>query len=100
MNQQDLHGSGVYLIHFSTPYEHAAHYVGYAEDIEKRLDEHAAGHGTRLTQVVTEAGIDLWVARLWMGKDRSFERRLKDCHKTSEFCPFCAGAKAYSRMKG
>ena len=97
---QSFQGSGVYLIHFSDPYKHAAHYCGYAENIQKRLEEHASGHGARLTEVVVSAGIQLWVARLWPGMDRTFERRLKKHGHLSVFCPFCKGAKVYNRMKG
>jgi predicted GIY-YIG superfamily endonuclease len=90
----------VYLIHFSEPYKHAAHYIGWAKDLEERLAHHKNGTGARLTQVVVDAGILLFLARVWHGKDRSFERRLKNCHKPSEFCPICSGEAARNRMKG
>lgn len=34
---------GVYLLHFEPRYKHAGHYLGYAEDIERRVDEHRRG---------------------------------------------------------
>ena len=47
----------VYLLHFDTPYRHAAHYTGSTTDLAGRLRDHAEGHGARLTQVVAAAGI-------------------------------------------
>ena len=47
----------VYLLHFSTPYKHAAHYLGFSTDLPTRLAEHAAGQGAQLTQVVKQARI-------------------------------------------
>jgi predicted GIY-YIG superfamily endonuclease len=77
-----------YLLHFSKAYKHARHYLGSADDLLARLDQHNAGHGARLTQVVREAGIDLILARTWPG-DRSFERRLKRQHNSPRLCPIC-----------
>jgi predicted GIY-YIG superfamily endonuclease len=77
-----------YLLHFSKPYKHAKHYLGSADDLFARLQQHNAGQGARLTQVVREAGIDLILARTWNG-DRSFERRLKRQHNSPRLCPIC-----------
>ena len=27
----------IYLLHFARPYKHARHYLGFAEDLERRL---------------------------------------------------------------
>lgn len=91
---------GVYLLHFSQPYKHAAHYIGFAKKMNTRIMHHRNGTGARLTQVAVEAGIELITARTWEGKGRDFERRLKNCKKPSRFCPFCTGEQAYRRMKG
>ena len=40
--------TGVYLIHFAPAYKHAKHYLGYAEDIDARLQAHRDGHGAGL----------------------------------------------------
>ena len=88
----------VYLLHFSKPYKHARHYIGWAKHLYERLDHHRNGTGARLTQVVTEAGIDLELARTWEGKDRTFERRLKNQKKAGEFCPICNPEMAKKRM--
>lgn len=50
----------IYILHFDRPYKHARHYTGFAETAEtlqKRLDQHLAGRGSRLVQVVTDEGI-------------------------------------------
>jgi len=69
----------VYLLHFTEPYKHARHYLGVAEDLSVRLDEHRRGAGARLTQVVKEAGISWVVARTWQG-GRRLEHKLKGWH--------------------
>ena len=80
--------SCVYLLHFSKPYKHAKHYLGSANDLSVRLQQHNAGQGARLTQVVREAGIDLILARTWAGS-RQFERKLKRQHNSPRLCPIC-----------
>ena len=77
-----------YLLHFSKPYKHAKHYLGSADDLPTRLQQHDTGQGARLTQVVREAGIELILARTWNG-DRAFERRLKRQHNSPRLCPIC-----------
>ena len=78
----------VYLIHFDRPYRHARHYTGWTRDLVARLSEHAAGHGARLMAVITEAGISWQLARTWSA-GRAFERRLKNRHGASRYCPIC-----------
>lgn len=90
----------VYLLHFSAPYWHARHYIGYAVQPKRRLRHHLNGTGANLPHVVHRAGIELILARLWRGKhaDRNFERRLKNYKKTRLLCPICSGRKAHKRM--
>ncbi len=88
----------VYLLHFSTPYEHAKHYLGWAEDVQERLREHQAGRGARLTQVVVDAGISLILARVWKG-GRTLERALKNLKNAPKLCPIC-NPNAMRRAKG
>jgi predicted GIY-YIG superfamily endonuclease len=78
---------GVYLLHFSKPYQHARHYLGWARDIAARVEEHQAGRGARLTAVAVAAGIELKLSRTWRG-DRGRERQLKQRGKT-RCCPAC-----------
>lgn len=82
----------VYLLHFDRPIapgrSTTQHYIGYAADLAARLQEHATGHGARLTQVAVQRGIGWQVARLWRG-DRKLERRLKDRKEAPQLCPCC-----------
>ena len=87
--------SVVYLLHFSQPIapgRHTTrHYLGYSDDWERRIAEHRAGTGARLTQVAKERGISFVVARLWDG-DRALERQLKRRHAGPRLCPICSRA--------
>ena len=80
----------VYLLHFVTPYRHAKHYLGCADDLSARLAEHRKGTGARLTQVVREAGVTWVVARTWRG-GRTLEHKLKGWHSGVKLCPICQG---------
>lgn len=82
-------GPGVYLLHFTRRYRHAGHYTGWAADVARRLDEHRAGRGARLVEVVTAAGVPWQLARVWPGADRAKERRLKRSGGASRYCPVC-----------
>lgn len=81
--------AGVYLIHFSPSYKHAKHYLGWAEDIDRRLAEHEIGAGARLTQVAVDAGCRLILARVWEDGDRTLERKLKNRKNAPALCPVC-----------
>ena len=91
----------VYLIHFSSPIgserHQARHYLGIAEDLQKRLTDHAMGRGARLLEVLRERGIEWSLARVWADGDRALERRLKNFNGSDRFCPCCQGEAAYSR---
>lgn len=78
----------VYLLHFSAPYRHARHYVGWTDDLPARLAAHATGHGARLIAVITAAGIGFTVARTVAG-DRHLERAIKNAGGAVRYCPVC-----------
>jgi predicted GIY-YIG superfamily endonuclease len=78
----------VYLLHFDRPYKHARHYLGWADDLDKRLARHAAGQGARLLEVVSAEGIGWQLARTWPG-DRNRERQIKNMGGASRRCPLC-----------
>lgn len=80
---------GLYLLHFEYPFKHAAHYLGYAHDVEKRIAEHVKGKGANLTKVVTAAGIEVWPVRLWPGGTRNMERQMKNNGTMKQHCPLC-----------
>jgi predicted GIY-YIG superfamily endonuclease len=87
----------VYLICFNRAYKHARHYLGYSENLDKRITDHLCGMGARLMEVVTQAGIEWKVSRTWPG-DRKLERRLKNRHDAPRLCPIC-NPKALNRAK-
>jgi predicted GIY-YIG superfamily endonuclease len=79
----------VYLLHFDQRYEHAGHYTGWAEDLDRRLAEHLGGRAARLIEVITQAGIGFRLARTWPGVTRARERQLKRQGGASRYCPIC-----------
>lgn len=97
----------MYLIHFDSRYFHAGHYVGLADDVEERLNEHRqtfwareiqpdgaragikTGTGATLLGVLNSEGIAWQLARVWTGGDRELERRIKRNKNTPRFCPIC-----------
>lgn len=88
----------VYLLHFERPIapgHPTQHYIGYADDLTRRIRAHARGRYNgggngcaRLCEVAKERGIGFTVARLWSG-DRSLERRLKSRKEAPRLCPIC-----------
>jgi hypothetical protein len=80
----------VYLLHFSEPYKHARHYVGWAPagHLDSRIAAHRRGRGARFMAVVKAAGIGFEVARTWEG-GRVRERQIKRQGGASRCCPLC-----------
>lgn len=97
---------GVYLLCFAdNPVAHAKHYLGYADDVSRRVAEHRNGTGSKLTRALIDAGGDFIVSWVWEDADRDFEAKLK--HRTrrwdaangcfrsrgtnvGRYCPTCA----------
>ena len=85
----------VYLIHFEARLKHAGHYLGYCNDLGRRMAQHRSGNGARLMEVIAAAGIAWKVVRPWAG-DRAFERWLKRRKNTPRrLCPVFRGEVAY-----
>jgi predicted GIY-YIG superfamily endonuclease len=78
----------VYMLHFTAPYRHAQHYVGWTDNLPARLAAHAAGHGARLIAVIRAAGISFTLARTVPG-DRTLERAIKNAGGAVRYCPLC-----------
>lgn len=122
----------VYLIHLHQPMARgvsargtslfAQHYIGWAKDLEERLEEHTyarwtpyeepfttskgktrlghtRGNGATFLAVANSRNIPWSLARVWQGADQKFERRLKNQKKAHELCPLC-NPKALNHMKG
>lgn len=79
----------VYLLHFSAPYHHARHYLGYSADPAARFETHTRGAGSPLVRAAVQAGLGVVLARLWPDGDRTFERELKNQKNTPRLCPIC-----------
>lgn len=81
----------VYLIHIHPSIHHSRHYLGYCADnrLDNRLNEHEKGQGARLTRVARELGRELILTRVWVGKGRRFERKLKNRKNAPRLCPLC-----------
>jgi hypothetical protein len=85
----------VYLLHFdrpigdlTNPRGFAGHYTGWTLNLPLRLQDHVAGRGARLMQVVGEVGIGWQLARIWPGT-RARERSLKRSGGAARRCPVC-----------
>lgn len=78
----------VYLLHFDAPFGHARHYLGWASNLDARLEHHERGTGANLLRHVRAAGIGWSLARTWQG-DRHLERRLKNRGGAARVCPVC-----------
>jgi predicted GIY-YIG superfamily endonuclease len=90
---------GLYLIHIDPPYKHAAHYLGYSDDIARRVWEHVhvPSKASPLLKAALAAGCKLSVARVYLGAGRDFERRLKNRGSHKRHCPTCKRASGAQR---
>ncbi len=89
----------VYLLHFSRPYCHARHYVGFSRRVDLRMREHRRGHGSPLVEAVLSAGIEIFIARTWDNVTVAFERRLHWACGKKYGCPICLGPRAFRRWQ-
>ena len=97
---------GCYLLHFEPRYKHAGHYLGYADDILRRVHEHRTGvSGVKLTEAAAAAGVTMMLVRVWEEADRKEERRMKGYRRDksgrstavgslARICPACLELKA------
>lgn len=84
------HLSGVYMVHFESKLSgHAQHYIGWSVDVFVRLTQHRRNQGARILEVCNERGIGYKLVRLWRGRNRSFERQLKNRKNARKLCPTC-----------
>lgn len=98
--KRELWYGTVYLLHFTEPYHHARHYVGWTgheqgrnpmDEVKDRLDFHLSGLGSPLVRAVHNRGIVVVVARVWENRTREYERGLHNRRPKSLFCPLCFG---------
>lgn len=71
----------IYILKFSIPLGNERHqaqfYLGYAEDVDSRVEEHRKGQGATITRRAVERGAELEVVMVIEG-DRKLERKLKN----------------------
>jgi hypothetical protein len=80
-----------YLLHFTPPYRHAGHYLGFAEcsGLLNRLRKQATGRGANLVAVALAAGCTFELVWLRPGT-RDDERRRKNLKAAPRLlCPVC-----------
>lgn len=92
-------GRGLYLLHLEPGYLHARHYLGYADEISRRVREHRAlgARSSPLVAAAIRAGSHVHLARVWPGGTRTLERRLKRGGGLSRHCPVCRATGRYHR---
>lgn len=86
----------LYLLHFEPQVGRCRHYLGLTRTprLARRLAEHMAGRGARLTTRAIEAGAAVSLVRLWTADDPQEEQRLKRRGHFRRHCPLCGGAPA------
>lgn len=91
--------TGLYLLHFEPRYQHAGHYLGFADDVARRVREHlnSTQRSSPLVRAALGAGSVVELARTWPGGDRHLERRLKRQGGLSRHCPVCRAAGRFHR---
>lgn len=90
---------GLYLLHFEPRYLHAGHYLGYSDNVERRVAVHLAcgSKSSPLVRAAIASGCAVTVARTIAGGTRTLERRLKKAGGLSRHCPVCRAGGHYHR---
>lgn len=80
-----------YLIHADVKLHNIQHYIGWTthKNVWRRLEDHRAGRGSRLTKAFVNKKITFRIVRIWPNGNKSLERDLKDHHKAKDLCPIC-----------
>ena len=77
----------LYLLHFDQPLNGRQHYLGWTEDVPRRLEEHRKGQGGKTTAAYKKAGIGFTLAASWpgtKGDETQFKRK-----RLRSLCPLC-----------
>lgn len=105
----------VYLLHFSTPFKHARHYLGATgKPLEERLAAHRGvrlhegdstyGRPAKLLTAVLQSGGDWEVADVWETSTRAeafeLERRLKKQGSRARLCSICSPGNSRGNGRG
>lgn len=80
----------VYLLCFDRPSRSGArHYLGWSSNLDKRIEAHRIGRGSRLTKAIRNEGIGFRVSRTWLNATRADEMQFKRRHQLPRLCPYC-----------
>jgi hypothetical protein len=85
-----------YLIHLDrklgsdNPRGGAGHYLGTTINLDRRIETHRSGKGSRMLAYAASQGIGFDVVRVWDG-GRDKERQLKRQRNAPRLCPVCSG---------
>jgi hypothetical protein len=60
-----------------------------AAGVADRIRQHRAGRGARLLAVVTRAGTEFTIVRIWASATEEHEKALKDRNCGPKLCPRC-----------
>lgn len=87
--QPDLSEPGfIYVLEFSRPLGNERHsaryYIGWARDVETRVNHHRKGSGAAITRAAAAAGIEMTIILIIPGT-RNDERRIKKWKKTRQW---------------
>jgi predicted GIY-YIG superfamily endonuclease len=83
----------VYLLHYERPFllkgfeTPAQHYLGWSQDVGRRLREHARGRGSAVTRYAHAQGVGFELVKVWPGT-LDTERELRDLGP-GRLCPKC-----------
>jgi predicted GIY-YIG superfamily endonuclease len=77
----------VYLLHFDRPLNGRQHYLGWSDNVPRRLEEHRKGQGGKTTARYKRAGIGFTLASSWPGT-RDHEAQFKR-KRLGSLCPLC-----------
>lgn len=109
------HGGTVYLLHFTTPFKHARHYLGATGmPLEDRLAAHkqasdyvgdsSYGRPAKLLVAAAAAGVDWVLADVWETATRAeafeLERRLKKQGGRGRICSICSPGNGRGNGRG
>lgn len=82
----------VYLLHFDRPFTlngvtPIQHYLGWTQDLRRRLHDHQAGRGSFVTRRAHAQGVGFALVKTWPGT-LDTERELRDL-RPKNLCPHC-----------
>jgi predicted GIY-YIG superfamily endonuclease len=78
----------VYLLHFARPLPSRRHYVGWTENLPRRIRQHATGTGAAETRRFAQACIPFAIARLWSNGTTELEQQITR-EGAALHCPIC-----------